>query len=155
LINRNHIQNTITGLSDGLMVPFALAVGLNMNVESKYVTVICLIASVAGALTMSAGAFLTAREYEPSQSAMKAALVIGISYLLGGLICIGPFLLFPESGNLIKLSAFATLPLLFATGVAEHVLHGVNAWMGGLRLLVTGSLVAGCAFFIARLFLSA
>jgi VIT1/CCC1 family predicted Fe2+/Mn2+ transporter len=138
------------------MVPFALAAGLSvLPISSNYISVICLSASLLGGITMSIGAFLTARKYETLQHPVRVALAVGLCYLVGGIVAIAPFLLFPNSSNLLRLSAIATLPLLFMTGVIEHNIHGVNAWVGGIRLLVTGSIVAACAFAIAHLFLSA
>ncbi|HTE08767.1 MAG TPA: VIT1/CCC1 transporter family protein [Flavitalea sp.] len=152
-MNRDFVLNTMIGLSDGLMVPFAIAAGMSaFGISTGYILLTCLLISLAGSITMSTGAFLTAKKYEPLQRPYVAAWVIGLSYLLGGMICISPFIFFGSPTESLKWSGVITLPLLFVCGYIEGNTHGDRGWISGIRAALTGSIAAACAYGISQLF---
>jgi VIT1/CCC1 family predicted Fe2+/Mn2+ transporter len=152
-MNRDFVLNSMIGLSDGLMVPFAIAAGLSaFGISSGYILLTCLLISLAGSITMSTGAFLTAKKYALLRRPSAGAWVIGLSYFAGGIISVSPFIFFGTAIESLKWSVIITLPLLFICGYVEAKTHGDRGWINGIRSAITGSIAAACAYGISYLF---
>ncbi|MBS1640365.1 MAG: VIT1/CCC1 transporter family protein [Bacteroidetes bacterium] len=83
--------------------------------------------------------------------ARKSAFNIGVSYIVGGIIPLSPYFFIQESYNALKFSVIITLICLYIFGFFKSKLTGVNAWIGGLKVMLIGALAAGAAFGIAKL----
>lgn len=83
--------------------------------------------------------------------ALRSALTIGFSYVVGGLIPLVPYMLIPGTGRALIVSAIVTLCALFAFGFVKGRLTGIAPFRGGLQTLVTGGIAAAAAFGLARL----
>jgi VIT1/CCC1 family predicted Fe2+/Mn2+ transporter len=82
--------------------------------------------------------------------AMKSALTIGLSYVVGGLVPLVPYM---TTGNVLKglaVSAAVTLLALFAFGAVKGRLTGIKPLTGGLQTVGIGGIAAAAAFGIAR-----
>src|SRR5512139_126296 len=82
--------------------------------------------------------------------AMKSALTIGLSYVLGGLVPLVPYM---TTGNVLKglaASAAVTLLALFAFGAVKGKLTGIPPVLGGMQTVGIGGIAAAVAFGIAR-----
>jgi len=82
--------------------------------------------------------------------AMKSALTIGLSYVVGGMVPLIPYM---TTGNVLKglaVSAAVTLLALFAFGVVKGRLTGIKPLLGGLQTVGIGGIAAAAAFGIAR-----
>lgn len=89
------VRNITMGLIEGLMLPFALAAGLSSVVQSSHIVIIaCLATTIASALLMTVGGYLTGKKYEPLDRPMRSAFTIGICYIAGGLITTSAYFLF-------------------------------------------------------------
>jgi VIT1/CCC1 family predicted Fe2+/Mn2+ transporter len=89
---------------------------------------------------------------EPDPSRMwKSALTIAVSYALGGLIPLLPYMLAKKVQTGLWFSVAVTLAALFVFGYAKNRVTGLRPWRGGLQTILTGGLAAGAAFGIARL----
>lgn len=84
--------------------------------------------------------------------ARKAALNIGISYAIGGLVPLSPYFFIDAPIQALRVSAIITLLSLFVFGFLKSRITGVNPWLGALRVTVIGALAATAAFGVARLF---
>jgi vacuolar iron transporter family protein len=84
--------------------------------------------------------------------ARKAALNIGISYAVGGLVPLSPYFFIDTPIIALQLSAVITLLSLFIFGFLKSRITGVNPWIGAVRVTVIGALAAAAAFGVARLF---
>lgn len=81
--------------------------------------------------------------------AMKSALTIGLSYVVGGLVPLVPYM---ATGNVPKglaVSAAVTLLALFAFGVVKGRITGIRPLLGGLQTVGIGGVAAAAAFGIA------
>jgi VIT1/CCC1 family predicted Fe2+/Mn2+ transporter len=153
LDDRITLRNICIGLIDGITIPLAVAAGLfALSLATTTIMIACLAVAVGGALTMSIGGFLEARRYEPTNSPASSALVIGLSYFVGGSTVCFPFLTHDELYSAFQWSAGVSLLLLFVAGFLESSLHGKNAWIGGVRVLLTAAVAASAAYFVAKLF---
>jgi VIT1/CCC1 family predicted Fe2+/Mn2+ transporter len=83
--------------------------------------------------------------------ARNSAVTIAISYILGGLVPLSPYML---AGSLYRALAFSvavTLVALFIFGYVKGRLTGISPWRGGLQTMAIGGLASAAAFAIARL----
>lgn len=83
--------------------------------------------------------------------ALRSALTIGFSYVVGGLIPLVPYMLIAGTDRALIVSAIVTLCALFAFGFVKGQLTGIAPFRGGLQTLVTGGIAAAAAFGLARL----
>jgi len=82
--------------------------------------------------------------------AMKSALTIGLSYAVGGLVPLVPYM---TTGNVLKglaVSAAVTMLALFLFGAVKGKLTGLRPVLGGLQTVGIGGIAAVAAFGIAR-----
>ncbi len=83
--------------------------------------------------------------------AMKSALTIGGSYVVGGLIPLAPYMPVDTIWVALWISVGITLVALFTFGYIKGRFTGIHPLRGGLQTLLTGGVAALAAFFIARL----
>jgi VIT1/CCC1 family predicted Fe2+/Mn2+ transporter len=87
---------------------------------------------------------------EPSRAAFSAA-TIAVSYVLGGLIPLAPYMIVKNSQSALMLSACETLIALIVFGYIRGSLTGLAPFKSAAQTGVIGALAAGAAFVIARL----
>lgn len=83
--------------------------------------------------------------------ATKSAVTIGISYIVGGIIPLSPYLFVSEAQVALYYSCAITLVCLFIFGYFKSKMTGQPAFSGALKVVVIGTLAAGAAFLMARL----
>jgi VIT1/CCC1 family predicted Fe2+/Mn2+ transporter len=83
--------------------------------------------------------------------ARKSALTIALSYIIGGMIPLSPYLLLKDLTTALYVSVAVTLAALFVFGYVKAKFTGIAALRGGLQTVLTGGLAAAAAFIIARL----
>jgi vacuolar iron transporter family protein len=83
--------------------------------------------------------------------ARKSAFNIGLSYVVGGFVPLSPYFFIDDSVEALKISVVITLICLFIFGFFKSRITGVNAWSGGLKVMLIGAAAAGAAFGIAKL----
>jgi VIT1/CCC1 family predicted Fe2+/Mn2+ transporter len=153
LEKNDFVRNICIGLIDGLTIPFALAAGLSGLVSNvSPVIIACLVAAVAGSVTMTVGGYLEVRKYITKKSPASSAVPIGAGYLIGGLIVTFPYFFVNDPLTALLYSAIITMVVLFAAGYCESKLSGANGWTNAFRVFVTAALVAAAAFLVAKLF---
>jgi predicted membrane protein (TIGR00267 family) len=84
--------------------------------------------------------------------ARKSALNIGLSYAVGGIIPLSPYIFFNDSMEALKFSVVATLICLFIFGYFKSKVTGVHVLSGDLRVMLIGALAAAAAYGVALLF---
>lgn len=85
------------------------------------------------------------------QRAKKSAFNIGVSYIVGGLVPLSPYFFINNTLNALKISVIITLICLYIFGYFKSKITGVNAFVGGLKVMLIGAAAASAAFGIARL----
>jgi len=89
-------------------------------------------------------------EPDPARAARSAG-TIAMSYIVGGLIPLAPYIVMREIQPALWLSVGVTLTALIVFGAIKGHYTGVKPWRGGLQTVLVGGLAAAAAFFIARL----
>lgn len=82
--------------------------------------------------------------------AFISAFTIAISYIIGGMIPLFPYVLFSDSHIALVISASVTLLALFIFGVAKGYFTGVSTLKSGLQTVLVGGVAAGAAYLLAR-----
>lgn len=83
--------------------------------------------------------------------ATKSAITIGLSYIVGGIIPLSPYILFDSSQTALYYSCIVTLISLFIFGYFKSKLTGQPAISGAFKVVIIGALAAGAAFAMAKL----
>ncbi len=84
--------------------------------------------------------------------ATKAALNIGVSYIVGGIIPLSPYFFIATPSDALIYSVIATLICLFIFGYFKSKVTGVNAMWGAIRVTLIGAVAAAAAFGVAKVF---
>ncbi|MEO3946804.1 VIT1/CCC1 transporter family protein [Gorillibacterium sp. CAU 1737] len=87
---------------------------------------------------------------EPKR-ARNSSITIGLSYVVGGLIPLSPYILIDEMQTALTLSIIFTLIALFVFGFGKGKFMGTNAVRSAISTTLVGGAAAAVAFFIAKL----
>jgi VIT1/CCC1 family predicted Fe2+/Mn2+ transporter len=79
-----------------------------------------------------------------------SAITIAVSYVVGGLVPLVPYMLVSDSASAVVYSVAATMVALFAFGFGKGKITGIKPLKSGLETLVIGGLAAAAAFGIAK-----
>jgi VIT1/CCC1 family predicted Fe2+/Mn2+ transporter len=90
-------------------------------------------------------------EQPNANRATKSALTIGLSYIVGGIIPLSPYIVIDNAQVALYYSCFVTLICLFVFGYFKSKLTGQPTVTGALKVVVIGALAAGAAFLISKL----
>jgi len=86
---------------------------------------------------------------DPRRAATSALTIAG-SYIAGGLIPLGPYILFSHVGNALLFSVVATLLALLVFGYVKGHFTGTKPLRSALQTALIGGFAATAAFVIAR-----
>ncbi len=86
------------------------------------------------------------------QRALKSALTISASYILGGLIPLAPYMLISNTGSALMYSVVFTLAALLIFGYIKARFTGTHPIRSALQTVLIGGLAAAAAFSLAKLF---
>lgn len=84
--------------------------------------------------------------------AHRSALTIALSYVVGGVIPLLPYILLQDGVQALKVSVVTTLLALIVFGAIRGRLTGTGALRSSLRTVSIGGIAAAAAFGLARLF---
>lgn len=87
---------------------------------------------------------------EPKR-ARNSSLTIGISYIIGGVIPLAPYMFTSDSLSALLVSVVITLLALFVFGFIKAKYTGSKPFKSAWQTTLVGGLAAGFAFLIARL----
>ena len=82
--------------------------------------------------------------------ALTSALTIALSYIVGGLIPLSPYILLPVATTALLTSVVVTLLALLVFGYIKGHFTGARPVRSGLQTALIGGLAAAAAFLIAR-----
>ena len=82
--------------------------------------------------------------------AVRSAGTIAVSYIVGGFIPLGPYIILRTAGTALTISAVTTLVALAAFGYVKGHFTGAPPVRSAIQTVLIGGLAAGAAFMIAR-----
>lgn len=83
--------------------------------------------------------------------ALTSALTIAVSYIVGGLIPLSPYMLLHVANAALLSSVLVTLLALLVFGYIKGRFTGTAPLHSGLQTALIGGVAAGAAFLIARM----
>ncbi len=83
--------------------------------------------------------------------AMESAFVIGVSYIIGGMIPLSAYFFTATANEGLIYSSVITLICLIVFGLVKSKLTGQPLFKGAMRVALVGALAAGAAFALAKL----
>ena len=93
---------------------------------------------------------LNLEEPKPGR-AHTSGLTIAVSYIIGGVIPLSPYVFYSEPHKALIVSVIATIIALVVFGYIKSKRIGTDPLKGALQTAFIGSVAAGAAYFIARL----
>ena len=82
--------------------------------------------------------------------ARNSAATIAVSYILGGLVPLAPYILVSELYRALSLSVGVTLVALFLFGYVKGKMTGISPLRGGFQTVIIGGLASAAAFGLAK-----
>jgi VIT1/CCC1 family predicted Fe2+/Mn2+ transporter len=82
--------------------------------------------------------------------ARNSAAAIAISYIIGGMVPLAPYMLIGDLYQALSVSVGVTLAALFVFGFVKGRLTGISPLRGGLQTVIIGGLASAAAFGLAR-----
>jgi vacuolar iron transporter family protein len=82
--------------------------------------------------------------------ARNSAATIAVSYVLGGLVPLAPYVMVSELYRALSLSVGVTLVALFIFGYVKGRMTGISPLRGGLQTVIIGGLASAAAFGLAK-----
>lgn len=90
---------------------------------------------------------------EPNpKRALQSAVTIGLSYIVGGLIPLAPYMFYREHSAAFRLSCTLTLLALCVFGYVKGRFTGTNPWRSALETAGIGGIAATVAYMLAKAF---
>ena len=83
--------------------------------------------------------------------ALRSALTIGLSYIIGGLIPLAPYMIISNAGSALLFSVIFTLLALLIFGYVKGRFTGGRPIRSALQTALIGGLAAAAAFGVAKL----
>ncbi len=91
----NYMGSVVLGLNDALVELTGALAGFTLAIQnSKIIALLGLITGVSAALSMSASEYLSTREENSGQDALKSSIYTGIAYIFTVIALVFPFFLF-------------------------------------------------------------
>jgi VIT1/CCC1 family predicted Fe2+/Mn2+ transporter len=87
---------------------------------------------------------------EPGR-ANRSAATIAVSYVVGGLIPLAPYMSLNNVISALRFSVLITILALAIFGFVKSRFTGISPWRGAFQTVVTGGIAAAAAFGLARL----
>jgi VIT1/CCC1 family predicted Fe2+/Mn2+ transporter len=83
--------------------------------------------------------------------ARNSAIAIALSYIVGGMVPLAPYMIAGDLERALRISVIVTLIALFLFGYVKGRMTGISPLRGGLQTVVIGGLASAAAFTLARL----
>ncbi|WDL95689.1 VIT1/CCC1 transporter family protein [Alicyclobacillus sp. ALC3] len=90
---------------------------------------------------------------EPNPTrARNSSITIGLSYVVGGVIPLSPYIFLHRANEALSASVVITVVALFIFGFVKGRFTGVNPWKSAVQTAVVGGVAAAAAFGLAKVF---
>lgn len=156
------IREIVFGLEDSLVSTLGTLTGIAVGAQNTYIVILAGFVLIAAESTsMAAGSYLSSKSAFAAEQTLhhrriravqsiRAAMVMWISYLIGGFIPLAPYLFLPISHALI-LSIVFTVFSLFFVGVWAGKMTGRSKIQNGLEMLTVSLLAALIGYLIGQI----
>ena len=161
------MREIVFGLEDSLVSTLGAITGIAVGTGNQYIVILSgLVLIAAEATSMAAGSYLStkhAREaeilfherkgleaHEEASHPIRAAIVMGSFYLVGGIIPLAPYFVLDVASAMIP-AIVLTAGCLFLVGVWAASFAKTSKVKSGLEMMVVSLAAAGIGYVIGRL----
>lgn len=161
------IREIVFGLEDSLVSTMGAITGIAVGTGSQYIVILSgLVLIVAEATSMAAGSYLStkhAREaevlfheckgfeiHEEVSHPIRAAIVMGVFYLMGGVVPLVPYFLLPVSQAVVP-AITVTAVTLFFVGFWAASFTKTSKVKSGIEMTVVSLAAALIGYMVGRL----
>lgn len=161
------MREIVFGLEDSLVSTLGAVTGIAVGTGSQYIVILSgLVLIAAEATSMSAGSYLStkhAREaevlfhegkglevHEETSHPIRAAAVMGVFYLIGGIVPLVPYFLLPPSAAVVP-AIVLTAATLFLVGVWAASFTKTSKLKSGIEMTLVSLAAALIGYVIGRL----
>lgn len=159
------IREIVFGLEDSLVSTLGALTGIAVGTGSTFIVVLSgLVLLAAEGMSMAAGSYLSSKsayevekqlhrtegqKFNHASHPVRAALVMGISYFIGGMFPLAPYFFLPIHLALV-VSIPATALVLFMVGAWSSLFTKRPATRSGLEMVIISLTAALIGYAIAR-----
>lgn len=160
------MREIVFGLEDSLVSTMGAITGIAVGTGSQYIVILSgLVLIAAEATSMAAGSYLStkhAREAEilfhkrkgldvhnEASHPIRAAIVMGVFYLLGGVVPLVPYFLLPVNQAVVT-AILITACTLFLVGVWAASFTKTSKLKSGIEMTVVSLAAAGIGYVVGR-----
>jgi predicted membrane protein (TIGR00267 family) len=86
------------------------------------------------------------------ENPVKVGVVIGLSFLLGAFVPLGPYFVFSVKSTSVEVSVAIALGFLFAAGFWKGLVVSRRAWRSGIETLALGAAASAILYVLGTLF---
>jgi len=160
------IREIVFGLEDSLVSTLGTITGIAAGTQSTYIVLLSgLVLIAVEATSMSAGSYLSSKSAAEAEreiakeegkdavietTPLRAAIVMGIFYFLGGFVPLAPYFFLPVAAAVWP-SVAATVVILFLVGVWSAKVTKRSVWKGGVEMVVVSIGAAILGYLIGRI----
>lgn len=151
------IREVIFGLEDGLVSTLGAVTGIAAGAQSTFIVILSgLVLIAVEATSMAAGSYLSNKAVAATEGKTdsvhpyRAAAIMGLFYVFGGLVPITPYFLFPVHQAYLP-SIIATAIVLYLIGVWSARYTNRNKVKSGLEMAIVSLAAAFIGYVIGRL----
>lgn len=159
------IREIVFGLEDALVSTLGALTGIAVGTGSTFIVILSgLVLLAAEGMSMAAGSYLSSKSaYEVEKqlhssdgqklghasNPVRAALVMGVSYFVGGMFPLAPYFFLPIRLALI-VSISVTVVVLFVVGAWSSLFTKRSAARSGFEMVIISLIAAIIGYAIAR-----
>jgi len=143
------LRDIILGGQDGLVNVLGIVLGVAAaSGNSRIVLVAGLAATFAESFSMAAVAYTSS---VVKFHKISDALIVGVSAILGSLIPLVPFFIFPVS-LAMRVAVSVSAGFLFVLGIYKAKITGSSVWRSGLEITIIGLTAAAIGYAVGLIF---
>jgi predicted membrane protein (TIGR00267 family) len=159
------MREIVFGFEDGVVSTMGVVTGIAEGTHDKFTVLLAGVVVVAvESLSMAAGTYLSTKSHEQalamnnleqvktrakSKDALRGALVMGVTYVIGGIIPVLPYGFLPLSTAII-VSVAVAIVMLFIVGAWKAKLTKTSVFAGAMEMVVISFSAAALGFLIGK-----
>jgi len=153
---RNNMREVIFGIEDSLITCLGTVTGVAAGTQDQFIILLSgVVVTVVSITSMSAGSYLSAKSAEEAEEphqkeshllsiSLRAALIMAVSYGIGGFLPLLPYVFFPIHMALYIDPCFTAI-ILFGVGMGSAHYTKRSVWKSGFEMMIVslGAVVIG------------
>lgn len=157
-----NLREIVFGLEDSLVSTLGAITGIAAGTGNKFVVILSGIVLIfVESTSMAAGSYLSAKSaseasgsrsgrFKMSREAVRAGVVMGVFYMIGGVFPLSMYFLLPVRTAMIP-SVVLTAAVLFALGVWKSKIVKTGWLRSGMEMMIVSLSAAVIGFVVGRI----